>query len=100
MTYTPWSSMASAIRAASAASPNMTGTIACSPGSSSKPSSPIRARNSSALRNRVARSSALPSTSCSAVSVAAVIEGASELENRYGRPFWRSIATISRLPET
>src|SRR5665647_3465130 len=62
MTYTPRSRSASAMATASCASGNMTGMMACSPGSRSKPAASIRSRKSRALRHSVARCSAPPAT--------------------------------------
>src|SRR5699024_74007 len=67
---------------ASAASPNITGTIACSPSRSSKPASVICRRKEAAFAHSFSRSSPAPPARSRAVSVAATIAGARELENR------------------
>ena len=82
MTYTPRSRSSSAIRAASAASPIMTGAMAWSPGRMSKPSSVIRERNSAVLALRRSRRSPADSSRSRTLSEAAAITGASELEKR------------------
>src|ERR1700756_3009039 len=81
--------------AASAASPNITGQIGCSPGRTSKPSCVMRPRNSSVLRRSSSRCSPLPATRSSATSDPATTLGATALENRYGRDRCRSSSTIS-----
>lgn len=82
VTYTPRSCISSAIRAASAASPNITGTMGCSPGSSSNPASVISSRNRAAFPARRERSASDCSSRSSAARVPATIGGASVLENR------------------
>ena len=81
--------------AASAASPNITGQIGCSPGRTSKPSSCHPVRNSAVLRRSCSRCSPLPATRSSAASDPATTLGATALENRYGRDRCRSSSTIS-----
>ena len=93
-TYTPRARIASAIFAASTASPIMTGTIGWSDSGTSKPSSTIRRRKYSVFSRRRPRSSGFDAMRSSTAIADAVMAGARELLNRYGRDFWRSSSTI------
>ena len=70
---------------ASAASPNITGQIGCSPGQDIEALLGHAARNSAVLRRSALCCSRLPATRSSAVSDPATTIGATALENRYGR---------------
>ncbi len=85
MTYTPSSSMRSAMRVARSApsSPgNMTGTIAWSPGSRVKPAWVISVRNSSALRASSWRAPSAWRAIRTARRLPPTTDGATVLENR------------------
>ena len=81
-TYTPFASIRSATFTATDASPNITGTIGCSPGSKVNPALVISSRKYSVFDRRCSRRSSDPPTSSSTYSEAATIGGATEFENK------------------
>ena len=85
-------------RSRGAASPNITGTIGCSPGRTSKPSAASSRAEARGVARTAARAAPAPSvcSRSSTASYAATIGGARVFENRYGRERWRSSSTISR----
>src|SRR3984893_15971519 len=85
----PFSSRYSAMRAALAASPTITGTMGWSPGRIWRPRSVARLRKYAVFLRNLSGSSLDAERIFRASSDAATIEGATELEKRYGRDRWR-----------
>mmetsp|Transcript_8670 Transcript_8670/g.24473 ORF Transcript_8670/g.24473 Transcript_8670/m.24473 type:complete len:301 (-) Transcript_8670:201-1103(-) len=98
MTYTPFSSIFSAMACASLASPSMMGTMAWEPSEMLNPLAFMPSRKYLVLASSLSRRAVLEDSISKTLMLAPTTGGASELLKRYGRAFWRRMSITSLRP--
>src|SRR5512143_2957321 len=79
--------------------PNMMGVMGCTPGMMSKPAAVIFSRKYMVFRSSLSRRAVVEESMSMTRMVASTTDGATVLENRYGRALFRIQSMISFRPE-